>query len=148
MLSGLGMFLFVREITGSARAGLVAGLIYAFAPYRVPQFSHLQVISSQWMPFVLYGLRRYFVTTAHHEPLVGAGAALIAQNLSNGYFLLFFAPFVLAYALFEIATRKLWTDARVWVALSVTALVVTAADAAVSPSVPRAAPAGVRSRAS
>ena len=75
VLSGLGMFLFVREITGSARAGLVAGLIYAFAPYRVPQFSHLQVISSQWMPFVLYGLRRYFVTR-RITPLVGAGAAL------------------------------------------------------------------------
>ena len=67
VLSGLGMYLFVREITGSARAGLVAGLIYAFAPYRVPQFSHLQVISSQWMPFVLYGLRRYFVTRAHRH---------------------------------------------------------------------------------
>jgi hypothetical protein len=126
VLSGLGMFLFVREMTGSARAGLVAGLIYAFAPYRVPQFSHLQVISSQWMPFVLYGLRRYFVTR-HIAPLVGAGAALIAQNLSNGYFLLFFAPFVLAYALFEIATRKLWSDMKVWIALSLTALVVTGA---------------------
>ena len=77
------------------------------------------------MPFVLYGLRRYFVTR-RITPLVGAGAALIAQNLSNGYFLLFFAPFVLAYALFEIATRRLWADARVWVALSVTAVVVTA----------------------
>jgi hypothetical protein len=125
VLSGLGMFLFVREVTGSAKAALVAGLIYAFAPYRVPQFSHLQVMSSQWMPFVLYGLRRYF-QTRHMTPLVGAGAALIAQNLSNGYFLLFFAPFVLAYALFEIATRRLWTDVRVWVALSVTAAVVTA----------------------
>jgi hypothetical protein len=125
VLSGLGMFLFVREITGSARAGFVAGLVYAFAPYRVPQFSHLQVISSQWMPFVLYGLRRYFVTR-RITPLVGAGAALIAQNLSNGYFLLFFAPFVLAYALFEIATRKLWADARVWGALAATAAIVTA----------------------
>jgi hypothetical protein len=125
VLSGLGMFLLVRDITGSARAGLIAGLIYAFAPYRVPQFSHLQVISSQWMPFVLYGLRRYFLTR-HIRPLVGAGAALIAQNLSNGYFLLFFAPFVLAFALFEIATRRLWADARVWIALSLTALVVTA----------------------
>ncbi len=124
VLSGLGMFLFVREITGSARAGLVAGLTYAFAPYRVPQFSHLQVISSQWMPFVLYGLRRYFVTR-RITPLVGAGAALIAQNLSNGYFLLFFAPFVLAYALFEIATRELWSNVRVWVALSMTGLAVT-----------------------
>jgi hypothetical protein len=125
VLSGLGMFLFVREMTGSARAGLVAGLIYAFAPYRVPQFSHLQVISSQWMPFVLYGLRRYFLTR-HITPLAGAGAALIAQNLSNGYFLLFFSPFVLAYALFEISTRRLWADARVWLALSVTGLIVTA----------------------
>ena len=125
VLSGLGMFLFVREVTGSARAGFAAGLIYAFAPYRVPQFSHLQVISSQWMPFVLYGLRRYF-TTRRAKALVWAGAALVAQNLSNGYFLLFFAPFVLAYALFEIATRKLWTDVRVWAALSVTAIIVTA----------------------
>ena len=41
-------------------------------------------------------------------PLAGAGAALVAQNLSNGYFLLFFAPFVVAYVLFEIATRSLW----------------------------------------
>lgn len=125
VLSGLGMYLFVREITGSARAGLVAGLIYAFTPYRVPQFSHLQVISSQWMPFVLYGLRRYF-DTKRMRPLIGAGAALVAQNLSNGYFLLFFGPFVVAYALFEIATRKLWSDSRVWVGLSVTAAVVTA----------------------
>jgi hypothetical protein len=124
VLSGLGMFLFVREITGSARAAVVAGLVYAFAPYRVLQFSHLQVISSQWMPFALYGLRRYF-ETRRTTPLVGAGAALIAQNLSNGYFLLFFTPFVVAYALFEIAGRKLWKDMRVWVGLSAIAVVVT-----------------------
>ena len=125
VLSGLGMYLFVREITGSARAGLVAGLIYAFAPYRVLQFSHLQVISSQWMPFVLYGLRRYFDTRGT-RPLIGAGAALVAQNLSNGYFLLFFAPFVVAYVLFEIATRKLWYDTRVWMGLSAMAVAVAA----------------------
>ena len=121
VLSGLGMYLFVREVTGSRRAGFAAGLIYAFAPYRVPQFSHLQVISSHWMPFVLYGLRRYF-EGRRARALVGAGAALVAQNLSNGHFLLFFAPFVLAYALFEIFTRRLWNDTRVWTSLSATAI--------------------------
>ncbi len=125
VLSGLGMYLFVREVTGSPRAGFVAGLIYAFAPYRVPQFAHLQVISSQWMPFALYGLRRYF-DRRRMWPLAGAGAALVAQNLSYGYFLLFFAPFVLAYVLFEIATRNLWKDVRVWMALAATAIGVTA----------------------
>ena len=131
VLSGLGTFLFVRQVTGNPRAAFVAGAIYAFAPYRVPQFSHLQVISSQWMPFALYGLRRYFESytaglkpRATYLPLVGAGAALIAQNLSTGYFLLFFSPIAAVYVVFEIATRRLWRDARVWVAVSIAAVVV------------------------
>ncbi len=100
VLSGLGTFLFVREVTGSRAAAFFAGVVYAFAPYRVPQFAHLQVLSSQWMPFALFGLRRYFERCQSGErraptfvPLAGAVAALIAQNLSNGYYLLFFSPF-------------------------------------------------------
>ncbi len=120
VLSGLGMYLLVRDVTGSPRAAFVAGLIYAFAPLRVPQFAHLQVLSSQWMPFALYGLRRYFVTR-RVKPLVGAGAALVAQNLSCGYFLLFFAPLVVAYVLFEVASRRLWLDMRMWGAMTATA---------------------------
>ena len=123
VLSGLGTYLFVREVTGSARAGLVAGLIYAFAPYRVPQFAHVQVLSSQWMPFALYGFRRFF-ETRHIGPLAGAGAALVAQNLSNGYFMLFFSPIAAVYVMFEIATRRLWRDTRVWSALAATAAAV------------------------
>jgi len=125
VLSGLGMYLWVRELTASPRAAFAAGLIYAFAAYRVPQFSHIQVLSSQWMPFVLYGLRRYF-DGRRRRALAGTGAALVAQNLSNGYFLLFFAPFVVAYALFEIAARKLWRDRRMWASLSATAAAVAA----------------------
>ena len=86
----------MRELTGSARAGFVAGLLYAFAPYRIGQFSHLQVMSSQWMPFALYGFRRYF-ESRRAWPLAGAALALVAQNWSCGYFLLYFAPFVAAY---------------------------------------------------
>ena len=61
-LSGLGMFLLGRELTGSAAAGFVAGLAFAFAPYRIANIPHLQVLSSAWMPFVLFGLHRYFAT--------------------------------------------------------------------------------------
>jgi hypothetical protein len=76
-------------------------VLFAFAPYRFPQSSHLQVLSSQWMPFALYGFRRFFdsidAQTARGgrwRPLLGAAAALIAQNLSCTYYLMFFAPFV------------------------------------------------------
>jgi len=126
VLSGLGAYLLVRNLTGSAWAGFVAGLFYAFAPYRNSQFSHLQVLSSQWMPFALYGLRRYF-ETRRLVPLVGASVALVAQNWSCGYFLLYFSPFVAAYALYELIGRGMWRESRVWVQLAGAALVVTAA---------------------
>jgi len=116
----------VRELTGSARAGFVAGLLYAFAPYRIGQFSHLQVMSSQWMPFALYGFRRYF-ESRRAWPLAGAALALVAQNWSCGYFLLYFAPFVAGYVLYEMADRGLWRDVRVWASLGAAAAVVVGA---------------------
>jgi len=109
VLSGLGMFLLGRELTGSGAAGAVAGLAYAFAPYRIASIPHLQVLSSAWMPFVLFGLRRHFAT-GRIRPLAGAAAAWIAQNLSCGYYLLFFSPVMGIYLVWELTRRRLWTD--------------------------------------
>src|SRR5581483_5056355 len=67
---------------------------------------------------------RYF-ETRRLKPLMGAGLALLAQNLSCGYFLLFFAPCVAAYVIFEIAGRRLSLDVPVLLALGVTAVCVT-----------------------
>ena len=129
-LSGLGMYLFVRELTGSPLAAFVAGLLYAFAPYRFPQTPHIQVLSSQWMPFALYGFRRFFVSVDAEgrggvRPLAGAAGALVLQNLSCGYYLLYFSPFAAAYVLWEIAHRRLWRHWRVWSRLSAAAVGVT-----------------------
>ena len=111
------MYLLSRELTGSGAAGFVAGLLYAFALYRVAQYPHLQALSSQWLPFAFFGLRRFFVT--RQLPAAGRrNAALVAQNLSNGYYLIFFAPFVAAYCVYEIADRRLWTNLRVLAGLT------------------------------
>jgi hypothetical protein len=124
VLAGLGMFLLVRAWTGQPVAAFLAGLAFAYAPYRLGQLPHLQVLSTQWMPFVLYGLRRFF-DTRRARPLAGAGLALVLQNLSCGYYLLFFPPFAAAYALYEILTRRVLRDRRVWLSLAAfTAVVV------------------------
>jgi uncharacterized membrane protein len=81
-LSGLGMFLFVRELTGRARVAFVAGLFFAFVPYRLGQFPHIQTLSSQWMPLALFGLRRYF-DTGRLSALAGGVAAFVVQGLST-----------------------------------------------------------------
>ena len=126
VLSGLGVYLLVRELTGSRWAAFAAGLIYAFLPYRFGQFPHLQILSSQWMPLALYGFLRYF-ETRRRRALAGGAAALVAQNLSCGYFMVFFAvPFV-AFILVEIGRRRLWRDRRLWGDLTVAGIAVAAA---------------------
>jgi hypothetical protein len=130
ILSGFGTFLFVRELTGRPLAAFVAGLIFAFAPYRMPQSSHLQVLSSQWMPFALYGFRRYFASIeggrSGLRALAGAAVSLTVQNLSCGYYLLYFSPFAAAYVLSEMGQRRLMRSRRVWTQMSAAAVVVVA----------------------
>jgi len=109
-LSGLGMFLFARTLTGNRAAAFVAGLAYAFAPYRIGSLPHLQVLSSAWMPFALFGMRRFF-ETRRIRPLAGASVAWLAQNLSCGYYLIFFSPVLAMYIAWELTTRRLWKDA-------------------------------------
>src|SRR5262249_37455380 len=93
VLSGLGMFLLARELTCRADAAFVAGLAFAFAPYRVASLPHVQVLSSAWLPFALYGFRRYF-DTGRNLALVGGATAWLLLNLSSGYYLLFGSPVV------------------------------------------------------
>jgi hypothetical protein len=109
VLSGLGMFLLGRELTGSRAAGFIAGLAFAFSPFRIASMPHLQVLSSAWMPFVIYGLRRS-LATGRTLPLAGAAAAWLVQNLSCGYYLLFFSPVVLLYIAWELTVRGVWTN--------------------------------------
>src|SRR5262245_19337786 len=123
VLCGAGMFLFVRELTGNAAAGFIAGLAFAFTPYRIASIPHLQVLSSAWMPFVLFGLRRHF-ETRRVAPLAGAAAAWVLQNLSCGYYLLFFSPVAAAYIVWELSVRRLWRDRRELVRVTAACIIV------------------------
>ena len=122
VLSAFGMYLLVRDLTGRPTAAFVAGLAFGFAPYRIATLAHLQVLSSHWMPFALLGVRRY-LQSRNSDALLGAGAALWAQNLSSGYYMIFFGPFVALFALVEIATRGLLREWRVWRDFAITAIV-------------------------
>jgi hypothetical protein len=87
----------------------------------VPQSSHLQVLSSQWMPFALYGFRRY-VESGRTRALVGATAAGVLQGLSCGYYLLYFSPFAGAYVVWELWRAGRLRDRRTWLSLAAAAI--------------------------
>ena len=112
-LSAFGTFLLVRDLTGNARAAFLAGLVYGFLPYRIASVPHLQVLSSQWMPLALFGINR-FITTGSKKALAGGTGALVMQNWSCGYYLLYFAPLVPLFAIHRMWALGSLRTLRTW----------------------------------
>ena len=126
VLSALGMFLLVRELTGDRAAAFVAGMAFGFAPYRFSATPHVQVLSSMWMPFAVLGFRRFFKTGGRPALLAGA-LAWLAQNLSCGYYLFFFSPALAIYLAWEVFVGRVWADRRRFAALAAAVAAVFAA---------------------
>jgi hypothetical protein len=88
-VAGLGMYLLARELTGSRAAAFASGMYYAFGPFRMSQYAHVQMVATGWIPIALFGLHRYFATRRRRWLAVFA-AAWILQTVSNlyvGYFI-------------------------------------------------------------
>jgi hypothetical protein len=51
-LSGYGAFRLARTLTGSTPAGWVAGVAFAFVPYRFHHIPHLHIVMTGWMALV------------------------------------------------------------------------------------------------
>ncbi len=124
-LSAWGTYLLVYDLTNDRRAAFIAGLVYGFLPYRIASVPHVQVMSAQWMPFALFGLNR-FVIRGSRLALAGGTAALVMQNWSCGYYLLYFAPFVPLFVLHRMWTAGRLAQASVWIGLCAAAAVTLA----------------------
>jgi hypothetical protein len=97
VLCGLGMFLLVGDLTGRPAAGLIAGIIFAFGPYRFDHYVHLELVSAQWMVFALWMLHRTLQSGRLADGLL-AGAFGALQALSCVYLTVFFATIMVALA--------------------------------------------------
>lgn len=101
--AGSGMYLLARSLTGRRDAAFLAGLAFAFGPSRAVHVSHLQVLTSGWMPIALWGLHRYFANRSTAALAVFVVTFTI-QALSNGYFLYFLTLAALFVAVYELAS--------------------------------------------
>ena len=124
VLAAYGTYLLVYDLTGDRRAAFVAGLVYGFLPYRIASVPHLQVMSSQWMPFALYGLNQFVTRIPDpgsripaYRALVLGTSTLVLQNWSCGYYLLFFAPFAPLFVLHRMWSLGTLRNVRTWLGL-------------------------------
>jgi hypothetical protein len=95
-LSGLTAFSLARLVTGDVRASLVAGVIYAFAPYRFTHYMHLELQLVFWIPPLLFIIHRSLPVATVRDGVL-FGAVLGCQLLSCIYAGIFAAMFCVVF---------------------------------------------------
>lgn len=96
--SALGAYLLVRSLTGSTIAGIVAGIGFAFAPFRFDHYTHLETQVTAWAPLAAWALHRALRTgSAKVATLVGVFVA--GQLLSALYYGIYLGPYLGVLAL-------------------------------------------------
>jgi hypothetical protein len=95
-LSGLSAFLLARHLTGSIAAGAVAGVIYAFAPYRFDHYMHLELQIVFWIPLALLLIHRILAEGRIGDGVL-LGATMAAQALSSMYAAIFFVTYCVLF---------------------------------------------------
>ena len=88
--SAVGIFMLARHLTGSAPDALVAGVIFAFAPYRFEHYMHMELQWTMWIPWAFWALQRTIETGSIRFGLaMGLFVALqMASSVYYGLFLL------------------------------------------------------------
>jgi hypothetical protein len=121
-LSALAMYLLCFFLTRRHDLAFFGGLAYAFAPYRMGRFDHLQTLSSYYMPLALLGLHAYR-ESRRSAWLVLFAAAWLMQGLCNGYYLVYFSVLVVLWMAWFGRERKLATRVLLAWALAAVPLV-------------------------
>jgi len=116
-LSAYAAYVLARMITGSTTAALVAGVLYGFVPFKWDHLSHLQIVSSEWLPLMLAALLFYRRQPSRWRAALFA-AAFVMNGLTNVYWLLFGSVAIFA----SIVFLRLY-DKRLFVVLAMAALI-------------------------
>jgi hypothetical protein len=110
---GYAAFRLARTLTGSNGAAWIAGIIFAFVPYRFGLMSHLPYLFSMWIPLLLEALV-LFARERSKRRAAWLGAAFFMLGLTTiSWFTFSLVPFVISAAI--LLTRYgLWRDRDFW----------------------------------
>ncbi len=101
-LSGWAMWRYALHLTGHFGAAMLAGIVFAFVPYRFDHYHHLELQATIFLPLTLLYFDRALVTGSRRDAWLMM-AAFVAQVYSCIYYSVF-----LATALVPIAALRLW----------------------------------------
>jgi hypothetical protein len=101
-LSGWAMWLYAVRLTGSSAAGVIAGIVFAFVPFRFDHFNHLELHATFFLPLTLLALERLIETQSRRDA-AWLMAAMAGQVYSGIYYAVFLATALMLIVPFRLA---------------------------------------------
>ena len=130
-LSGAAMFALARYLTGSRAAGIVAGIVFAFGPYRFEHIMHMEMQWTMWMPLAFLALHRLY-DTGRMKYGLALGGCLALQVLSSIYYGIFLGVLIGLAALLLVLRDRTVPFKSVLAPLAAAALIALAVAAVYS----------------
>ncbi|MBI3362854.1 MAG: hypothetical protein HY023_17265, partial [Chloroflexi bacterium] len=103
-LTALAAYALILHLTGSQRGALIGGFIFGFAHYRLGQLSHVQLLTSFWLPLTLLWLHR-FVERPNLRDAALIGLAIGLQWWTTIYYAFYLVFAAGLFAVWALATR-------------------------------------------
>jgi hypothetical protein len=99
--SAVGAFVLARHITDSAAGGVIAGVIFAFAPYRFEHYMHMELQWTVWSPWAFWALQRTIESGSLRFGLL-MGVFIALQTVSSVYYGVFLFVLIAAVGLLQL----------------------------------------------
>ncbi len=108
VLSGFGAYTLVRHITRDETAGIVAGIIYTFAPYHFEHafVGHMGSVTMQWIPFCALFLLKMAEDKKVTDAILAA-VFFIMVALSDLQYMVFMGLFIGLFFVYRFITGEL-----------------------------------------
>ena len=88
--SGIGMYALARHLWRNEAAAIVAGLVFAFAPYRFGHLMHMELQWTMWIPWAFWAMQRT-IESGRAKFGILTGVFIALQLLSSVYYGIFLA---------------------------------------------------------
>ncbi|HYV00054.1 MAG TPA: hypothetical protein VE977_14590 [Pyrinomonadaceae bacterium] len=110
---GYGAFRLARTLTGSNGAAWVAGIIFAFVPFRFGLMSQVAYLWSMWIPLVFEALV-LFARERTKKRALWLGVAFFMSGITTiSWFTLSLVPFAVSAAIL-LTRHNTWRDREFW----------------------------------
>ncbi|MFA6194003.1 MAG: hypothetical protein WC726_04035 [Parcubacteria group bacterium] len=127
ILSGFGAYLFALYFTKNKPASLIAGIIFAFAPFHIhnAMSTNAGTMHQEWLPFFVLYLFRFF-NDLKFRNFVLSGLFLFLIGFTEHQLLAFTVVFIFFFLVYNLITEpKLFLRGKFWLYAGTSAIVLS-----------------------